>query len=280
MIGLYNKYIFDLPVNPTVVSQILGMQNNNLSSKTLEDIIKIDPCLTTRLLKVSNSSYYTRVNEITTIKDCITLLGINKLKAICLLIINSEIINNQNDQFYSDYWRESLNTAFIAQAIANDMGKSVIADDLFTAGILHNIGQALLYNFSNDKYSSIYTNQQYKSKLSALEVDQFGLDNHEVASDLLKSWDFPKVHIEVVGKYMNTNTHSIFQNILDIVSLSKLISIKITDSKYDKDLENLFLIYQSRSNIRPYQIEEYIHNFETKTKESHYYKFCNEIISK
>lgn len=281
MAGIYNKYIFDLPIIPKVISEIINIPgDSNISSQEIEDIIKLDPYLTSRILKIANSSYYARQREICSVKDATTLIGLKKIKTICLLIAGSEIVSNKSESFYKNYWIESINTAFIAKSIAENSGQSVIAEDHFTSGILHNIGQAILYNFSNDKYNDILDKScLHNRNLKDLELEEFGISNHQVASEVLKSWDFPEVHTDVVEYYLNTTSHSKFQNIVNIVSISKLINQKITNNINVHNFDSLMLTYQSRLNLRTSQIEYYINNFMKDIENNLFYKTCYETLT-
>lgn len=280
MNSIYTKYIFDLPIIPQVVSEILRIPTKSqISSKQIEDIIKIDSYLSSRLLKIANSSYYSRQREISSIKDSITLIGINKIKAICLLIAGSEIIDSKSDSFYLSFWDESIKVAFIAKSIAHETGKIAIEEDIFTCGILHNIGQAILFNFSKDKYNKVITKKsEINEDISILEREEFGIDNHEVASGILQSWEFPEVHIDVVKNYLNSNYHSTFQGILDVISISKLINKRCNGDELSSRESEKFLTYQSRLNLRQPQIDYYINNFHKTIIDSPYYKLCKEAI--
>lgn len=281
MTGIYNKYILDLPIIPKVVSTIINIPaDSDISSQSLQEIIKIDPYLTARLLKIANSSYYSRSREITSVKDAATLIGLKKVKTVCLLIAGSEIIKNKTEDFYKDYWLESINTGFIAKLIAENSGKKVISEDLFTAGILHNIGQAILYNYSNEKYTKLITiNKNYNKSLKSLEMAEFGISNNQVGSGVLKSWDFPQIHIEVVENYLNTTIHSQFQNIIDIVSISILINQKITNKIRVNNFDSLMLTFQSRLNLRNSDIEKYMKNFTYDIEKSNFYRSCYNTLT-
>lgn len=281
MSSIYNKYIFNLPIIPQVVSEILNIPaNSGISSKEIEDILKVDPYLTSRLLKIANSSYYSRQREIKSIKDSITLIGLKKIKAICLLIAGSEIIENKKDIFFKQFWNESINTAFISKSIANETGKSSIEDDIFTGGILHNIGQAILYNFSNDKYNNILNKIENNiDPLTELEKEEFGIDNHNVAAGVLQSWEFPQLHIEVVKNYLNVSSHSNFQSILDVISISKLLNMRLNNIELNEKQKVKFLTYQSRLNLRQRQIDYYLEDFLNEIQETAYYNVCKEVIT-
>lgn len=280
MTGIYNKYIFDLPIIPKVVSKIVNIPgDSNISSLEIEEILKIDPYLTSRILKVANSSYYSRQREICSIKDAITLIGLKKIKTISLLIAGSELISNKSDDFYLSYWKESIDTAFIAKSISEKIGKAVIAEDIFTSGILHNIGQAILFNFSNDKYRTILDkNKQFNRSLKELEMEEFGITNHEVASGVLQSWEFPQLHIDVVENYLNPSAHSKFQNILDVVSISKLISQKNSENMSIHNYESLLLTFQSRLNMRTSEVNYYLNTFLKEIADNNFYKSCYEAL--
>lgn len=281
MTDLYDKYIFDLPVMPGVVSQIISVDSDSeYSSGDFAEIIKLDPYLTSRVLKIANSSTYSRQREITSIIDAVTLIGQKKIKTICLLIIGSDLVENKKDPFYHNFWNEAIHTAFIAEAIAIETGKSIIKDDIFTAGILHNIGQAILFNLSNDKYNSVLNKScSTKIRLSDIEIESFGIDNHNVAAGILKNWDFPQIIIDTVKYHLNRNAHSNFQNVIDIISIAKLIYNKKMSECEMMDANELLLAYQSRINLRTSQINYYLDEFVEKVKEKNFYKLCMETIN-
>ncbi|OQY41066.1 MAG: hypothetical protein B6229_00100 [Spirochaetaceae bacterium 4572_7] len=281
MNNIYAKYLFDLPIIPKVVSDILKIPGNSqISSKEIQSILEIDQYLTARLLKIANSSYYVRQEQISSIKDAVTLIGLNKIKAICLLIAGSEIIENKNSSFFHSLWEESINTAFIAKEIATKTGRGTIADDIFTGGILHNIGQAILYNFSNEKYDKVLLRlSDKKSSLETLEQEEFGINNHSIATEVLKSWEFPKLHIDIVNNYSNLLGHSNFQNAIDIISISKLINIKITGNTLTNNEYQQLLTYQSRLNLRKSQMDYFINDYFDNAKKSPYYKICTASVN-
>lgn len=277
MNNIYTKYLFELPIIPQVVSDVLKIPtNSDISSKEIEDILKIDPYLTARLLKIANSSFYSRVRKIKSVKDAVTLIGLNKVKALCLLIAGSEIINNKKEDFYKNFWNESITTAFIAKDIAKECGMESIMEDIFTGGILHNIGEAILYNFSNEKYDILLNKLDDRSNLHNLERSAFGVDSRTVAAEVLSSWEFPKLHIEIVKNYLIPTNHSTFQSILDIISISKLIFQSISCKTNPQS--NIFLAYQSRLNLRKQQINFYINNYIEEVNNNPYFKMCTEAL--
>ena len=77
----FEIYLKHLPVMPAVSQKILqhAEGGEDISFKELEDLIKLDPGLTAKILKVANSALYARQREITTLQMAITLLGLKNI---------------------------------------------------------------------------------------------------------------------------------------------------------------------------------------------------------
>jgi HD-like signal output (HDOD) protein len=69
-----------MPAFPKSVQRILELTRNiACSPKELVQVIEKDPVMTIKLLKVLNSSYYNFSKKITSVSQCVILLG-NSLK--------------------------------------------------------------------------------------------------------------------------------------------------------------------------------------------------------
>ncbi|MBN2617441.1 MAG: HDOD domain-containing protein [Spirochaetales bacterium] len=282
MTEFYKKYMFDLPIIPKVVADLINISStDNISSKEIENIIKIDPYLTSRILKISNSSYYSREREISTIKDSVTLLGLKKIQTIALLITGSEIMDEKIDDFFHFYWDSSLKTAFLSKKIAIETGKEVIQEDIFTCGLLHNIGQAILHKFSNEKYNKVINNySKFNFNLNSIEIEEFGVTSNDIAGKILESWGFPKILTDTVQFNLDKNSHSQFQNIIDIISFSKTLYLNNGFNISNEKLKNLQLTYQSRLNLRNSDIEYYTDYLQNKIENIDFYNSCLDTIIK
>ena len=118
-----------------------------------------------------------------------------------------------------------------------------------------------------------------KSSLETLEQEEFGINNHSIATEVLKSWEFPKLHIDIVNNYSNLLGHSNFQNAIDIISISKLINIKITGNTLTNNEYQQLLTYQSRLNLRKSQMDYFINDYFDNAKKSPYYKICTASVN-
>ena len=74
---------FEMPSVPIVLSKILQVvDDNRASARCLEELILHDPSLSVRILKLSNSAFYSFRSEVKTIAHAIALLGLNLVAAV------------------------------------------------------------------------------------------------------------------------------------------------------------------------------------------------------
>ena len=178
----YLKYINDIPVVPDVAVKVFNIAEDGLdiSFKELENIIKIDPGLTTKVLKVANSALYARQKEIQSLQMAITLLGFKNLKSLVLLVIASKFFQKvKGTEFYQIFWKHAIITAFTAKIITVKCSKQDISDNAFTCGLLHNMGKAVLFNADPDRYMQLLEKEkEMKKTLHEYEEEDFGV-NHK-----------------------------------------------------------------------------------------------------
>jgi hypothetical protein len=91
LVNDYIEQLKDIPVMPEVAAKVARLTEDRLeiSFRELETIIKTDPGLTAKILKIANSALYARQREIKSLQMAITLLGFKNIKSLVLLITAS-----------------------------------------------------------------------------------------------------------------------------------------------------------------------------------------------
>ena len=165
MVGNYEQYLKKLPVIPEVATKIMSIAEEKLdiSFKELENIIKMDPGLTAKILKIANSALYARQREITSLQMAITLLGFKNIKSLVMLVTASNTFAKyKKTEFYQFFWKHSILTAFFAKHISLRCNKKELSEEVFLSAILHNIGQVALFNSDQEKYPDLSVQKKRK----------------------------------------------------------------------------------------------------------------------
>lgn len=223
------KYIKDLPVIPDVALKIISLAEDNvdISFNDLEEIIRIDTAITSKILKVANSALYARQTQIKSLEKAISLLGFKTIKSLVLIISATSAFKSEaNLPFFKTFWTNSVLTAFYSKEIALSLFDKNMAEDVFLAGLIHRIGQVALYRQYPDYFT--LTNDD-NSGLTLLELEEhyFKINHKVLGSEILKSWSFPELFSDCTLEYGASNIVSKYKKEIIIVSLGDLISKEV-----------------------------------------------------
>jgi len=189
------KHIIDLPALPSVVSKLIGLVDDpKVSSHDIAKLISSDQAITAKLLRLSNSSYYTFQKEIKTVPFAVSLMGFDTVVnlALSLSVVGRFTTSAVDDNFeLMEFWEHSLSVAVVAKRIAEDIMPDAAAE-VFTMGILHDIGKLIIHEYLHKEYLEIEKLIIEKDYLS-LEAETKILEiNHSIVGEFLcKQWKLP-----------------------------------------------------------------------------------------
>jgi HD-like signal output (HDOD) protein len=208
------KGIRDIPSLPVVVNQVIQLLNTpNSSSAQIADLISYDPGLTSRILRMVNSSAYGIPRQLTNIQQSIALLGYGAVRGLVLGASVCKMIGKQGaassgNLDVEEFWEHSLMTSFLARRIAT-LYQLPDADEIFSAAMLHNIGILLLYSQAPDidkvLHSHLKKVQAWRYSPHAFQVEHqaLGFTHMELGRELAERWQLPLMMQAVMGNYVS-----------------------------------------------------------------------------
>jgi len=216
-----------LPTLPAVVTRCIQMLNDERSSaESITKILEKDPPLSTKILSIANSSYYSRREKISDLRYAISFLGFKKIAEI---IISTEVfstftqsaININFEQFWIHSWAVAESAKYIGQMYFNDLQK---VDLLYTGGLIHDIGKLVLFNYDSFQMSRVCKKAISSNKPSfLLEQQVFGLSHNNVISYLNSKFRLPEEIVDAIE-----NHHFISESDLgNIIFISNVLAHKL-----------------------------------------------------
>jgi HD-like signal output (HDOD) protein len=163
------------------------------TSEKLAGIISHDPGLTARILKLANSSYYSRPQRVETVAQAITLVGISELRHLVLATSAAQAFRDIPNTLVSMevFWRHSVCCALAARALA-ERCRIRQCERIFVIGLLHDIGQLLIYHQLPEAAGNILNQLRAgAADRCAREQRELGFTHAEVSAELLKAWKMP-----------------------------------------------------------------------------------------
>jgi HD-like signal output (HDOD) protein len=190
--GMPNK---TLPTLPEAALKLLSvLADDNWSIHKLAETIRIDPSLTSKMIRAANAAQRGGDRAIDDLGRAAILLGKRKVSTLALTFSLSPVIarDKRLANYYQEYWLESAVQAVSAEWLA---GMYHLEDEarVFTAGLLQDLGRLYFLQIHGDDYTrQIETAKLGEQSLVELEREAFGVAHPELGAHMLATWNFPE----------------------------------------------------------------------------------------
>jgi putative nucleotidyltransferase with HDIG domain len=159
------------------------------------DAISVDPGLTSNVLRLANSPAYGTRSEITSVRNAVVRLGSRKVMELITLSISGPRLKGPVSGYdlpAGKLLEHAIFVSYAGEALARNLDVSE-ADQVFTAGLLHDIGKIVLGEFLNDEARSIlaYATERHMP-FHLAEEEILGISHTEVGAALLNTWGLPE----------------------------------------------------------------------------------------
>ncbi|MFO7653877.1 MAG: HDOD domain-containing protein [Candidatus Krumholzibacteriia bacterium] len=198
----------DLPSIPETLIRILRVLEDPVSSaQALADAIQCDAPLTTKILRLASSPLYPHGGEPPRdIRSCVRVLGFRTVRqvAICVSIASSLVTacsRRRSRLDYRELWMHSVLVASYSRELARLRGDGAL-EDLFTAGLLHDLGKFLLVIQVPGEYDAVIR-LRHESGRPLVEVERqlLGTDHASAGAAYMRHWCFPDALVACCGTH-------------------------------------------------------------------------------
>ena len=193
-----------LPSLPSVYQQVVKELNSaEGSAEAVAETLSKDLGITARLLQTVNSAFYGQSRRITHVGEAVLILGTEAVRSIVLCSqACSQFDRDKPLPFSIDrLWTHSMAVGERARRIALlQTHQPEMADEAFTAGLMHDIGILVLAANLPDAYQELWQSlPQRSTPLWQLEKEVLGASHAEIGAYLLARWGMPITLIEAVA---------------------------------------------------------------------------------
>jgi putative nucleotidyltransferase with HDIG domain len=184
------------PTIPSLYLEVVNALNSpDATTEEVGAIVAKDMAMTTQLLQMLNSAYFSLPRTVTDPAEAVGLLGFETVKSLVM----SVKLRNQYDKIKPVYfsidavWRHSTTVARLAKELALlETGDSAVAASAFTAGLLHDLGKIILAANFDGQYNGAHAiARKNQVPLCDVESDIFGANHGQIAAYLLSLWGMP-----------------------------------------------------------------------------------------
>ena len=191
-----------LPAMPGALQQIWHvLRDPNCAARDLAGAIATDPALTSRILRMSNSAYYSLTRPLSDVREATVVLGFEVVKSIAIGSSVVDAFRGTGSSFdTARFWRHSVRTAVAAEGVARMTG-GVRTEVAFCGGILHDVGKLALASVLTEEYERASAGLQTAEDGIAAEREALGVDHTTAGRWLGEKWNFSAELLEVIAHH-------------------------------------------------------------------------------
>lgn len=202
-LGALITAIEKLPTHPVIYEKFCKLLDQDADTKAFASLIESDPVISAKLLHIANSAFYGIKTG--SVQQALVYLGVGVVKSIVLTgILDSVSIKGTNFS-KTDFWRHMSLSNKIVSIIYEQLLNKRLAQDCASAGLLHDIGEIILFHQYEQELSAGIgsINNLSAESLCNLERRMFGFSHQEIGGYLLSWWGLPFCLVEAALYHHN-----------------------------------------------------------------------------
>jgi putative nucleotidyltransferase with HDIG domain len=182
------KDVKTLPYVVTELSRMIG--DDNTTMKDFEDVIKMDPTLVVRLLRLVNSAFYGLSQPVTSIDRAVAFLGMRNLRNMAVTDALQHIFKERDNTGIFSRKRLWLHCAVVSTCskILAERIFGINGDDAYLCGILHDFGKIIEEQIARDGFLAACEACRPTDSLIEHERRFLGTDHCETGYLLARDW--------------------------------------------------------------------------------------------
>jgi putative nucleotidyltransferase with HDIG domain len=261
--------IDDLPSIPETLIRILKVLDDPASGPAdLAVVVRMDGPLMAKILRLANSPYYSSRGDLADINRCVAVLGYKTVRQVAICVAVASSLVSAVDQSggamdYRELWRHSVITGAIAKHLARMTGYPD-PEEVFTAGLLHDMGKFVLEIYSPQEYGRLIQRRGEQGRpLVDVEREHFGWDHAALGAAFAESWRFPAAmaaafadhHTPLSAEPARDNAGRMSALVALADHLANTLAPPRSDLGYDADFVDQRALY-ARADLAPSLVEQ------------------------
>lgn len=192
----------------------------------ISEVIRRDPSLTARLLRLVNSVYFGLASPVNSIEEAIFYLGVRQIRQLAMLtpvIEDFQKLAGNTPFPWREFWRHCIGVAIMTREVISVVRVPTDEAD-YVAGLVHDVGKIAMAAAFTAHFVEVRRRlEEEPADLLEVELDVLGMDHCEVGARYLQHHNLPEAMIETARYHHQPERASHHVPIVAAVSIADLL---------------------------------------------------------
>ena len=182
-----------LPSPSSIAVELMrGLERRDLGMRDIAQIVRKDPALAARMIRIANSAMFAGFRPAVAIEDAVLRIGTGGLArlAIVISVIGRDKWVQARGFDPQRFWTGSIHRGLLVQQLTRHVGR-MHAAEAFSLGLLADIGLLAMVTAFGDEAIPADAGGGF-DRLLVAQRQQFGFDQTDASAALLAHWGFPE----------------------------------------------------------------------------------------
>jgi putative nucleotidyltransferase with HDIG domain len=193
-----------VPLLSPVVRKLMSMLGDPATNlREISHLIEMDPSLTIQVLRAANAAFFHRGQQIVSVQQAVSHLGEEMVFSVAVRVCAGDVMNHPLKGYIADnscLWSHSVYTAMGARQLARRNSKGPEPDLAYTAGLLHDIGKAILSDWLCNAPGEVARRvaDPGDHEFIGLEDSLLGINHQTAGYALARHWMLPETLCDAI----------------------------------------------------------------------------------
>jgi HD-like signal output (HDOD) protein len=192
----------------------------------ISEVIRRDPSLTSRLLRLVNSVYYGLTTPVNSIEEAVFYLGVRQIRQLTMvtpIIEDFQRLSTQCSFPWRGFWQHCIGTAILTREVVSLVQPPPDESD-YIAGLVHDVGKIVMAWSFPEHFAEIHRQAALVTRtLAEIEKEILGADHSELGALYLERQHLPDVMIQAARHHHHPERANRHQLIVASVQIADLL---------------------------------------------------------
>lgn len=192
----------------------------------IAEIIRRDPSLTARVLRLVNSVYYGLSTPVNSIEEAVFYLGVREIRQLVVVtpvIEDFQRLTKQCDFPWREFWQHCIGTALLTREIITAV-QLPGEESEYVAGLVHDIGKLVMAWSFPDHFAEIHRQAaEGKCDLIQIENEILGIDHAELGALYLERHHLPELMVKTARFHHQPEKAGSFERVVASTQIADLL---------------------------------------------------------